>query len=255
MKLFLLIFFATTLLFGEIGQVTVVRGEASVERDLKNIKVYTYMGLFNQDVVRTKQGRMQIQFNDNTVISLGRDSKFVIKEYFYAPGSDKVNATFKIEHGFVKTITGIIGKMMPEMFILETSVTKIRPNGTIWSVRVDESGEYYSVSEGKITLNFKDTEDRVVELVAGESMSISIDSSGSENTVKSFQKNYTIQQKVETVAKDSTDSTYENRVEKESSSLREEQDINKGTSVDDTGKVVGDSSNGHGNKPEARKLK
>ena len=163
----ILIALMTTFAFANIGEVTVVKGDATVERDVEKIKAYNDMGLLKQDTVTTKQGRMQMHFNDNTVISLGRDSRFVIKEYLYIENSEHSSVTFKIEKGFVKAITGAIGKLMPELFVLETSTTKITPHGTIWSVEVSDKDEIYKVLEGSVTLSFNDGVERKIELNAG----------------------------------------------------------------------------------------
>ncbi len=191
-----------TLALADVGKVTVVKGDASVERDIKVIKAHNNMGLMKQDVVETAEGRLQMHFNDNTVISLGKESRFVIKEYLYEENSQKVAATFIIEKGFIKTITGAIGKVMPELFVLETSTTKITPHGTIWSAEVSDEGEIYKVLEGRVTLAFNDGLDRKVELLAGETASLV---KGSDGTVISFQKGK--------IAENSVNSKYEDSVE------------------------------------------
>ncbi len=75
----ILIALIATLAMADIGKVTVVKGNAFVERDIKVIKAHNNMGLMEQDIVETNQGRLQMYFNDKTVISLGRESRFVIK--------------------------------------------------------------------------------------------------------------------------------------------------------------------------------
>ncbi len=245
----LLIIVTATLLLADIGKVTVIKGEASVERDVKVIKAHNDMGLFRQDIVETEQGRLQMLFVDNTVISLGRESRFVIKEYLYdGLDTSRAIASFKIEKGFIKTITGAIGKMMPDLFVLETSVTKIKPHGTIWSVKVDEDSEYYSVAEGKITLSFKDSKERNIELFAGESMTLEIGLNGAKKVVKSFKKSKEAK----------TNARYENRVEQERALVNEDMGMNQGTVVNGVGEIVSDGgfyggfddgNNGHGNDP------
>lgn len=235
-----------TFAFANIGKVAVVKGEASVERDVQTIKAYNDMGLLKQDIVVTKQGRMQMHFNDNTVISLGRESRFVIKEYLYVENTQQVAATFKIEKGFVKTITGVIGKLMPELFVLETSTTKITPHGTIWSVEVSDEDEVYKVLEGSVTLSFNDGIDRKIELQAGEIANLKKSVDG---VVKSFKKNK--------MTKGYRDSEYEKKIEINGAIISEDQDMNNGSIVSEDGRIVDDGSgeyddgnNGHGNDPD-----
>ena len=238
MNKILLIILVATLALADIGKVTVVKGDASVERDLKIIKAHNNMGLLTQDIVETEMGRLQMYFNDNTVISLGRNSRFVIKEYLYVENSQEVAATFTIEKGFIKTITGVIGKVMPDLFVLETSVTKITPNGTIWSVDVNDESEVYKVLEGRITLAFNDGVDRTEELLAGETASILKDSNGK---VKSFKKDKN--------SKNSANSRYENTLEQNAAVVTEDRALNAGSIIDGSGNIVDDGNSGHGNDP------
>lgn len=246
----LLIAMMVTFALADIGKIAVVKGDATVERDVKIIKAHNNMGLLKKDTVSTKKGRMQMHFNDNTVISLGRDSRFVIKEYLYVENSEQVAATFKIEKGFIQTITGAIGKVMPELFVLETSATKITPHGTIWSVEVDDENEIYKVLEGRITLAFNDGLDRKVELNAGEAATILKTSQG---VVKSFKKN-------KISKRNFASSQYENSLEKDGAIRNEDQSMNYGTMIDSSGELVStpiddgntpvdDGNNGGGNDP------
>ncbi|QOY54902.1 FecR domain-containing protein [Candidatus Sulfurimonas marisnigri] len=259
MKFLLLIAIMSTLLLAEIGKVIVVNGEASIERDVKVIKVNNDMGLFKQDIVETGDGRLQMHFNDNSVISLGKESRFIIEEYLYVNDYNRVAATFKIEKGFVKTITGAIGKMMPELFVFETSTTKITPNGTIWSVKVDENSEEYIVNEGKITLSFNDNKERVIELNAGESMILEVGSLGANKVVKGFKKVKIAKNDKKNSKEESSlneESVYENSVEQNNAVIIEDNNINEGTIVNEQGEIVedptsiDDGNNGHGNDPD-----
>ncbi len=258
MKSILLIMLMSVLALADVGKVTVVKGMASIDRDLKVIKVQNGMGLFKQDIVETTQGRMQMHFVDNTVISLGRESRFVIKEYLYTEDSDKVAATFRVEKGFVKTITGAIGKMMPEMFVFETATTKITPHGTIWSMEVGDKSEIYKVLDGRVILAFNDGLDKKVELNAGESMILYIGLKGNKRVIKSSKK-----------SKIAKNVRYENSLEQRMSILKEDQAMNQGMMVDKQGNLVedpgfdtsstsstsgisgfDDGNNGHGNDPD-----
>lgn len=228
-----------TLVVADVGKVTVVKGDASVERDVKVIKAHNNMGLLKQDIVETAEGRLQMHFNDNTVISLGKESRFVIKEYLYEENSQELAATFRIERGFIKTITGAIGKMMPDLFVLETSTTKITPKGTIWSVEVNSKSEIYKVLEGRVTLAFNDGVERKVELLAGETASLLKASNGS---VKSFKRGK--------ISNNGISSKYENRIEQNAALVNEDGAINAGSIIDASGNIIDDGNRGHGNDPD-----
>ena len=239
MNKIILIAIMVSLAMADVGKVVVVKGDASVERDVKILKVHNNMGLLKQDVVETTEGRLQMHFKDNTVISLGKDTRFVIKEYLYVENSQEVAATFSIEKGFIKTITGAIGKIMPELFVLETSNTKITPHGTIWSVEVNDESETYKVLEGRVTLTFNDGLDRKIELLAGETASLQ---KGTDGTVKKFNRNKIKQNHVTT--------KYENSVEKGGAVVSEDVSINSGRIVDSSSEIVSDDNNDQGDQGE-----
>ena len=220
----ILIILMSVLALADVGKVALVKGDAIIQRDTQVIKANNNLRLLKKDVAETKQGRMQMIFNDDTVISLGRDSRFVIKEYLYVENSQNVVATFKIEKGFVKTITGAIGKIMPTLFTMETSTTKITPHGTIWSVTVDDESEVYKVLEGRITLAFHYGIDKKVELHAGESANLKKSTDG---IVTGFTKSKLDRRHIS--------SQYENRLETHEAIVRESQDINNGYGNNPTG--------------------
>ena len=229
-KILLLITFSI-LLSADIGMVTIVKGEASLNRNIEVLEIRNNMELFKQDIVETQEGRLQMLFKDNTVISLGKDSRFLIKEYLNAQEPDRAIASFVIEKGFVQTITGSIGKTSTQLFTLETATTKITPIGTIWSVEVNEDSEKYRVIEGKINLAFNDGLQRVIELQTGETMVLE---RGEENKIKSFHKIRikNIQEK--------QDNNYNEKIEKFTGVLKEEIEINEGTPVNDDGSIYED---------------
>jgi len=229
MKKIVIMALMATLVLANVGKVAVVKGEATINRDVKVIKVRNGMGLLKQDVVQTEQGRMQMLFNDNTVISLGKESRFVIKEYLYGKNSEKVAATFKIEKGFVKIITGAINKVVPNLFVLETATTSITPHGTVWSVDVNDESEVYKVLEGRVTLSFNDGTDRKVDLNAGESALLKKSADG---TVASFTKSQINKRSL----------GYENNIETNTALIKEEHYRNTGAVDDTSGNSVDDTS-------------
>ncbi len=184
MKIILLAIIMAALALADIGEVTVVKGDAFVKRDVKEIKAFQPMPLLQEDIVETKEGRIQMHFIDDTVISMGKESRFIIKEYFYEENSEKVAAVFEVEKGFIKTITGAIGKM----FAMKTASTTVQPHGTVWSMMVAEGTEDYRVIEGSISLAFDDGEARKVLLKAGESMHLEINANNRTKVTKATKK-------------------------------------------------------------------
>ncbi|QOP44947.1 FecR family protein [Sulfurimonas paralvinellae] len=242
MKKIILLAMLVTMSFASIGKIAVAKGEAFVDRDTKAIHADNNMGILKKDILLTEDGRMQVIFKDNTVLSLGKKSRLIIEEYLYdQTNPQRVVATFKIKNGFVKAITGAIGKMMPQMFSIETAVAKITPQGTIWSVSVDGKSEHYVVSEGKIKIAFTDGSGKSIELKAGEAMTLNIKSKQGKKSVQSFAKKAV-----------STVSLNEGKIEQSLATVQEDSGINSGTVVEADGSVridinvPGHENNGYG---------
>lgn len=245
----LFILFISVLAFAKVGEVLIVKGNALIERSEMSIKAKNNMDLYRKDIVQTKDGRLQMHFMDNTVISLGTESRFVIKEYIYNDATKASAATFKIEIGFVKTITGAIGKMIPEMFVLETSSASIQPHGTIWSVNVDKNSERFEVQEGEIVISFKDLNQQEIELRAGEALDVQLDSKNNNKILKTTKE--AINKELETDKKSSIERTIDNA----GAQNKEEMNIHKGTRISADGTLIvndnlDDGNNGHGNDPD-----
>jgi len=135
MKILLLtILLLATNLFANIGKITAVKGDASVTREAKVIPINLGFILQEKDQIKTgKNSRLQLQFNDKTIISLGKESVFNVEEYFFDEKQPKkTKASFKMAKGVFKSITGRIGKINPTKFVLKTKSASIGIRGTIF---------------------------------------------------------------------------------------------------------------------------
>ena len=128
--LILSLLFGSSLLFASIGKVSLLKGEASLERAGAVLSVKNEMNLEEKDSIKTTKGsQIQLIFTDKTVITLGSESHFKVNEYLSEGSSPK--AKFKFNQGTFKTITGKIGKSAPENFTLETKTATIGIRGTV----------------------------------------------------------------------------------------------------------------------------
>ncbi len=128
-----ILLFSTTL-FANIGKISALSGEVTVSRDSKTIPATIGFALEEKDTIATTaNARVQLLFNDKTVISLGKNSTFDIEEYFYdTQKPNETKASFKAAKGIFKTITGQIGKVNPNKFTLKTRSASIGIRGTIF---------------------------------------------------------------------------------------------------------------------------
>jgi len=186
MKVFSVIVMFTMLSFAAVGEITVVKGDAYIQRDVELIKAHKKMPLLQADIAKTKSGRLQMLFIDNTVISIGKNSLFKIQEYFYEEQNKKTVAVFELKSGYAKAITGKIGKSGPHAFIMKTPSSIIKPHGTVWSVDIKKNTETFNVHEGSISISFNDGSQKLVTLGAGSSIILHKDPKNSTKVVKSI---------------------------------------------------------------------
>jgi hypothetical protein len=122
-----------------IGSVRTVSGEAFVLRgDLKN-RAHIKLQLKQGDVLETgKPGSMGIILRDDTVLSLGPDSRLEISRFIFAPARGEMNLFTRILKGTATYLSGSIGKLAPEKVKIKTPQTTIGVRGTSFLVKVSE---------------------------------------------------------------------------------------------------------------------
>jgi hypothetical protein len=137
-KIFLLFFGLSAMLFASIGEISAVRGKVTIHRDGDIFDAKLHTQLQKHDKIETsKKSKVQIIFNDNTVISLGQKSFLSVDEYIF--NKKRVDAKFNVR-GIFKSITGKIGHISPKNFKLKTANATIGVRGT---TIIGESKEAY----------------------------------------------------------------------------------------------------------------
>ncbi len=128
-------------LYANVAKITALSGEVDIKRGNSNIKGAINLKLEKNDIIFTKDNsRVQIVFKDNTLISLGKNSKLDIQDYLF---EDAKNSKIKlsITRGIFKFIDGKIGKLNPKKFILKTKNATIGVRGTIGIGVIPPNGE------------------------------------------------------------------------------------------------------------------
>ncbi|NNM83129.1 MAG: FecR domain-containing protein [Burkholderiales bacterium] len=100
------------------------------------------MELENGTLVATGRGsRLEMKFRDGLTVILGENTAFRIDDYVYvrnAPVKDKVSLT--LLKGSLRVITGLIGKLKPDAFILKTNTATLGVRGSDF---IATSGSHY----------------------------------------------------------------------------------------------------------------
>ncbi len=162
--LLLTLFLAYTLFAAPIGKISALSGDATLLRNGSSTPLHTGDLLEKGDTIQTApKTRLQIVFNDHTVISLGQKTTFRVNDYLYDKKDPK--ADFSITKGIFKSITGKIGKIAPKHFKLRTKNATIGIRGTTVLGDISEKREMIACSYGKIVVITPKDE---VSLVRGE---------------------------------------------------------------------------------------
>jgi len=148
--LFILSILLVSNLFADIAKIVALKGEATIYRNGETIEINRNSVLKEKDIIKTKDNsKIQILFKDETIISIGKNSEFVIDDYSFE-NKDNVKAEFSMVKGVFRTITGKIGKISPENFNLKTKSASIGIRGTQIVTDISDTKERIFCTEGQI---------------------------------------------------------------------------------------------------------
>lgn len=130
----------STSVWGSVAKITALSGSASIERLSKLSPITLGVALEANDVVSTDENsKVQITFNDSTVITVGKKSRFSIDEYLF-DSSDGSHAKFNVLSGTIRVMSGKIGQIAPEKFTVKTKTATIGIRGTNFTVDMESNG-------------------------------------------------------------------------------------------------------------------
>jgi len=139
----------STQVWASIGKVSLLKGEATANRDNQTIVLANGATLEEHDLISTRaNSQIQLTFEDKTVITLGSESILDINQYLNDAQEPK--AKFKFNQGSFKTITGKIGKTAPESFTIETKTATIGIRGTWIKGKIEPDGDTIGCLRGTI---------------------------------------------------------------------------------------------------------
>jgi hypothetical protein len=165
MKILFLMLLNLSFLLANIGNISAVSGDANIQREGKKINAFVGFKLQQKDIIHTaSNGKVQLLFMDQTIITIGKNSALNIEDYVYDTRKPENSKTqFNFFKGAFKTITGQIGKINKEKFKLKTSSASIGIRGTIvlgnqsaiaclqGAIRVENKGVIVNVDANEFT--------------------------------------------------------------------------------------------------------
>ncbi len=119
-----------------IGKIIAIRGQATaLGADTRALKMASeiYLG----EVVRTAERcRLQMLFTDNTIVSLGPSSEFLVKDYAWDAETRQGKMNSRVNEGVFRVLGGSITKSSPKNFTTETPSATIGIRGSMYAGKV-----------------------------------------------------------------------------------------------------------------------
>ena len=123
----------------DIGDISELRGSAQIVRDKDYIAELDF-AIQSNDKAITQNGRMAIEFLDESIVRLTEDSHLVIDEYIYDPDPSKAKMSLNFALGTTRFLSGNVDRMSKQNVTLKTPSANIFIRGSSFSAVVDEFG-------------------------------------------------------------------------------------------------------------------
>jgi len=128
------------LLANSVAKITALKGDVEIKSASVSINATLGASLQEKDsIITADKSKAQIIFNDNTIVTVGKNSHFSIAKYIFDDKNEPV-AEFSMLKGAMKAITGRIGKIAPQKFKVKTKTATIGIRGTNFTVVSMEDG-------------------------------------------------------------------------------------------------------------------
>ena len=124
---------------GTIGSIRISKGKAEVLREDKAMPAKAGLRLLLKDILQTgPDGQLGVILRDDTLLSLGPDTRIVVNQFAFAPAEGHLALVAKLFKGMVALLSGQVSKLSPESARLETPVATVGIRGTRFLVRLEE---------------------------------------------------------------------------------------------------------------------
>jgi hypothetical protein len=136
----------TTWAAATVGQVISADPEVSAQRNGHNETLLRKSNIYEGDILVTGSTSFaEIRFKDGAIIDLQPATRFEVAAYKFDPNNTKhpVKSDLRLLEGGFKTITGVITKLDPKSYSVQTDIATMGVRGTYWgSVACPSTGEY-----------------------------------------------------------------------------------------------------------------
>jgi hypothetical protein len=152
------------------GDVVSVRGKAVIERKSGKEDARVASALLESDSIVTRdKARVKMLFRDDSILTLGANSKLVIKKYLYSPESKRAESIYELADGRLRSVVGSSG------FKVTTPTAFAAARGTVFTVsyNMDTGTTEINVLEGSVEVMNINAEIAGMQVVAaGQSTTV-----------------------------------------------------------------------------------
>lgn len=121
-----------------VGFVKSMAGEVVIARNNRTIIAEPNLRLYEGDVVQTgKTGKVGLILEDDTVISMGLNSRLAIETFAFRPNERKLSLIARVFQGTFSFLSGRIAQFAPGMMRIETPHATVGVRGTHVLIQVD----------------------------------------------------------------------------------------------------------------------
>ncbi|KJR97916.1 MAG: hypothetical protein VR65_22285 [Desulfobulbaceae bacterium BRH_c16a] len=114
------------------GQAWIIRGEAQIPAKAGE-------SLMVNDIMKTDtDGAMGIIMQDDTIISMGPNSRMVLVDFVFQPEEGRFSMLTRFLKGTFTYISGTIAKLNPESVKVETPVGMVAIRGTHFLLKIED---------------------------------------------------------------------------------------------------------------------
>jgi hypothetical protein len=134
-----LVFLGSGAAAGDVGVVKVSRGAASLERAGQRLPAPVGARVREGDVVVTGlDGAVGVTFSDNSLLSIGPESRLRIDRFAFDPTTDKGAFEASLAKGTLAGVSGKIAKRSPDAMKVRTPAALLGVRGTEFAIRTGD---------------------------------------------------------------------------------------------------------------------
>ena len=132
--------FLPGLLWADIGNIFEQTGTGNIERNGNPSAALVGSNILLYDTLKTDNGRIAVEFRDDSNLRLTEHSRVVIDEVIYDPNPSKSKMVMKFAMGTARFTSGKMGLMNKANIDIQTPTASIGIRGTDFTTTIDELG-------------------------------------------------------------------------------------------------------------------